>query len=231
MLLPLIDQVSACWLSAKHVESVQLLNGRARRCASQEGAALYAMLTLGFLDERADALAEHILRWQWPDGGWNCDKNPGAHSSSFHETWLPLRALALYARVRQHADAREAVARASEVFLSRRLFRRLRDGQVIKPSFLHLFYPPYWHYGILNGLKVMAEAGFIRDARCAEALEILASKRLPAGGFPAEYAYYGSEPSRKSNYSSVKWGAKSAVRMNEWVTAEALCVLTAAGRL
>jgi hypothetical protein len=29
-----------------------------------------------------------------------------------------------------------------------------------------LHYPCYWRYDILFGLKVMAEAGFIRDGRC-----------------------------------------------------------------
>jgi len=30
----------------------------------------------------------------------------------------------------------------------------------------------------------MADAGFIRDARCKDALDLLQSKRLPDGGFP-----------------------------------------------
>ncbi len=51
-------------------------------------------------------------------------------------------------------------------------------------DFLKLRYPCYWHYDILVGLKVMAEAGFLKDPRCREALDILVSKRLPDGGFP-----------------------------------------------
>ncbi|HEY3416460.1 MAG TPA: hypothetical protein VGM23_06225 [Armatimonadota bacterium] len=227
-LAPLVDQVCNCWLSEKHVAAVRTINGRARRCGSQEGNALYALLTLGFDDARADALAANLLRWQWPDGGWNCDKNPAASVSSFHETWLPLRALTLYGKIRGHAGARAAAARASEIFLARRLFRRLRDGNIIRSQFLQLAYPPYWHYGILIGLKVLAEAGCIHDPRCAEALDRLESKRLPDGGFPCEIQYSGSSPSSKS---PVKWGGKSTRQMNEWVTAEALCVLTAAGRM
>lgn len=230
-LAPLIDQVCACWLSEQHVNAVQVIDGRARRCVSQEGNTLYAMLALGFVDNRADRLAEHLLRWQWSDGGWNCDKAPAASTSSFHETWIPLHALARYARVRDHAEARAAVARAAEVFLVRRLFRRVHDGSVINPRFLQLCYPPYWHYHILYGLKVMAEAGYIGDPRCAEALGLLESKRLPDGGFPAEMTYYGTAPSRTSGYSLVNWGGKHQQRMNPWVTAEALCVLTAAGRI
>lgn len=230
-LAPLVDQVCNCWLSPRHVEAVQVIQGRARRCGSQEGNTLYALLKLGFDDERADRLAANLLWWQWPDGGWNCDKKPGAKTSSFHETWLPLRALALYGRRRNHAGATLATARAAEVFLSRHLFRRRRDGSVIRPGFLQLAYPAYWHYGILNGLKVIAEAGLICDERCTEALDVLESKRLPDGGFPAEVAYYGTARSRPSGYSPVKWGVKRTGQMNEWVTAEALTVLKAAGRL
>ncbi|MBI3973771.1 MAG: hypothetical protein HY332_21045 [Chloroflexi bacterium] len=97
-LVPLREQVLACWLSPRHVAGVPVIQGRPRRCASQEGNALWALLTLGLADERADALARNLLRWQWPDGGWNCDKRPEAASSSFHESLLPLRGLALYAR-------------------------------------------------------------------------------------------------------------------------------------
>jgi len=228
---PLIDQTCACWLSERHIQSVQTINGRARRCASQESNALYAMLTLGFTDERADRLAENLLRWQWPDGGWNCDKNPDASISSFHETWIPVRALALYARIRNHDGARIAVARAAELFLKRRLFRRLRNGNIMAPSFVKLCYPPYWHYSILNGLKVMAEAGFINDPRCAEALDLLEGKRLPDGGFPAETVYYATGAERRTGRSVVSWGGQRAAKVNPWVTAEALCVLAAAGRL
>ena len=41
------------------------------------------------------------------------------------------------------------------------MFKRKRDGSVIDKHFVLLSYPPYWHYNILFGLKVMAEAGFI----------------------------------------------------------------------
>ena len=56
-------------------------------------------------------------------------------------------------------------------------------------SNVRLHYPCYWHYDLLAGLKVMAEAGFIGDPRCREALDLLESKRLPGGGFPAEARY------------------------------------------
>ena len=81
------------------------------------------------------------------------------------------------------------------------------------------------------GLKVIAEAGFIQDERCADALDLLESKRLPDGGFPAEGKYYRVTKKPVSGRSMVSWGGVSKKRMNEFVTADALYVLKAAGRL
>jgi hypothetical protein len=243
-LLPLRDQVYEQWLSPDHAREracdteaavrkarpgVPILRGRARRCASQEGNALYATLALGMADERADQLAANLIRWQWPDGGWNCDRKAGATHSSFHETLIPLRGLALHARITGSAASRNAAERAAEVFLKRHMGWRQRDGAVIHPEFVKLHYPPYWHYDLLVGLKVMAEAGFIGDPRCAEALDLLASKRLPDGGFPAEGKYDRVVAAPESNGSLVDWGGTSKRRMNEFVTVDALAVLRASG--
>ena len=100
----------------------------------------------------------------------------------------------------------------------------------MNPEFLSLHYPCYWRYDILFALKVMSEAGFITDPRCAEALELLESKRLPDGGWPAEVRFY-SLTKGAGSYDRVDWGGVSRKQMNEWVTADALTVLAAAGRI
>ena len=76
-------------------------------------------------------------------------------------------------------------------------------------DFLQLHYPCYWHYDILFGLKVMAEAGFLQDPRCREALDILESKRLPDRGFPAEKKCYYVTPQVENGRSVVDWGGTS----------------------
>jgi len=204
-LAPIRDQVYGFWLSPSHTQErvvdresaryksnpgVPIIDGRARRCASQEGNALYATLALGLADERADRLAANLIRWQWPDGGWNCDRKTEARTSSFHETLLALRGLAWHADLTGCSESRRAFEKSAEFFLNRRLFRRLRDGTTIHESFLKLRYPHYWHYDILIALKVMAEAGLIGDPRCEEALAILESKRLADGGWRAEGKHY-----------------------------------------
>ena len=77
----------------------------------------------------------------------------------------------------------------------------------------------------------MAQAGFVHDPRCAEALDLLESKRLPDGGFAAEGKFYRTAASARTGRSTVDWGPTKAGRMNEFVTVEALLVLKAAGRL
>jgi hypothetical protein len=243
---PLRDRVLELWLGPQYFREyeaktkaagyngsgVPAMRGRYRRCASQQGNALYAITVLGIADEGADALAERLLHWQWPDGGWNCDRDPEADTSSFMETLTPMLGLDAYARERRSASAKKAARRASEVFLTRRLFKRRSDGKVIQPDFVALHYPLYWHYDVLGGLKAMARIGRIRDPRCRDALDLLESKRLPDGGWAAERKYYsGRSRTFKANAEHVDWGGTSTKRMNEWVTVDALAVLQAAGRI
>jgi hypothetical protein len=175
---------------ARLKQRIPVMDGRYRACASQQGNALHSVMKLGLEDERIHQLAERLLFWQWPDGGWNCDKEVTADTSTFIHTLWAMRGLALYADHTGDNSAREAVTRAAEVFLSRRMFKRASTGAVIRDSFTKLHYPLYWHYDILGGLKVFAEIGLLEDPRLVEALDLLESKQLPDGGWPAEERYY-----------------------------------------
>jgi hypothetical protein len=238
-LAPLRDQVYEWLFSEAHLKyskgrgpstgSVARTRGLARAHASMEGNALYYLHVLGLADDRTDELADRLLEWQWPDGGWNCDKRAGAHTSSFTESLIPLRGLVFHAHAKGGAY-RDSVRRAGNFFLERRLFKRKRDGRVISSKFMKLHHPCYWHYDILFGLKVMKEAGLVRDARCADALTILESKRLKDGGFPAEGAFYRMSNRRATGRSIVGWGDRSQRRMNEFITCDALGVLAASRR-
>jgi hypothetical protein len=243
-LSPAAKDVLDCWLDDYYFhefeprtpaqvylkKGVPLIDGRFRRCASQQGNALWSLLTLGLGGKRVDQLAERLVHWQWPDGGWNCDKAPSAHVSSFHETLLPLRGLALHAASTKNKTSANAANKAVEVFLERHLYKRLTNNNIINPEFLALHYPSYWHYDIRAGLKVMAEAGFIGDPRCGEALDLLESKRLPDGGWPAEARYYRVSKALANGTDYADWGPVRKQKMNEWVTVDALSVLRAAGR-
>jgi hypothetical protein len=208
---------------------VPVMQGRHRRCASQQSNALWSILTLGLANKQTEDFVERLLHWQWPDGGWNCDKNPAACHSSFMESILPLRALALYARTQGDERADAAVRKARGIFLKRKLFLRETDGTVMKKEFAMLHYPLYWHYDILHGLKVMMEIGAITDPRCRQALELLIEKQLPDGGWPAEKKYYRTGAGLENGNDYVDWGPTGKKQANPWVTVDALSVLQAAG--
>src|SRR6266850_2485548 len=176
-LLPLRKQVYGWLFSKEHQKSIRSIAGLTRRHASQEGNALFALLTLGLADERTEILAERLCEWQWPDGGWNCDTRPATAVSSFTESLIPLRALALHGQLTRNRQSQTAAKRAAEFFLKRRLFKRQRDGSIISPDFVKLHFPCYWHYDFLFGLKVMVESGFIQDERCRDGLEFNGSHK------------------------------------------------------
>jgi hypothetical protein len=216
----------------KGKDAIPVMQGRYRTCASQQGNALYSLLRLGIPDERIHQLAERLRYWQWPDGGWNCDKNPEAKTSTFIHTLYAMRALALYAEHTSDTASRECAQRASEVFLKRKLYKRVTNGKIIKEEFVKLHYPLYWHYDILGALKVFAEIGMTDDTRFEDALNLLEEKELPDGGWPAESRYYtkvSNDFSRNADY--VNWGGARQKKMNPWVTADALFVLKSFGRL
>lgn len=244
-LKPLRDDLQTQWLAPDYYEEfeattkasvyrrsgVPVMMGRHRRCASQQANALWAIFKLGLENQQTHDFVERLLHWQWPDGGWNCDKNPDACHSSFMESVLPLRALSLYADRTGNTDTRAAADRAAEVFLDRELYLGKRSGEPIRKEFTALHYPLYWHYDFLHGLKVMAEAGYIRDQRCQKALDLLEEKQLPDGGWPAEKRYYrtGQEPAHGND--DLDWGGAGKRKMNPWVSADALYVLHEAGRI
>jgi hypothetical protein len=237
-LLHLRDQVYDWLFSQKFLKSIKTIQGRVRRCASQEGNAIYYSHVLGIMDERTEQLVDRLLEFQWPDGGWNCDKNPKAYHSSYHESLLPLRALISHKNESklQFPKSREnkiqdAIINAKEVFLKRELFLSASSGEIIHPHFTLLHFPYYWRYNILFALKVLNEGEFLPDPRCEKALSLIESKELPTGGFPAEKKYYTFSRTAKSSRSVVNWGGARKQQLNEWVTSEVFSLFKNVGRL
>lgn len=218
------------WLTGSaHRQRIPRINGLTRRCASQEGNALAVCCRLGLAeDPRVQQLAQSLEEWQWPDGGWNCDKREEAHHSSFYESLAPLWGLLEYHRATGDDTCLKAAERAGELFLRHRMFRSESTGEVVNPEWLKLHYPLYWHYDILQGLRIIALSGRLQDPRTDEALDMIESKRLPDGRWRPE-GYYWRPPGRKgSTVEVVDWGRR---RPNRMITLNALRVLKTAGRL
>jgi len=176
------------WLTGEsHKKSIKLINGRTRRCASQEGNALFVCARIGLADDpRVRYLAESLVKWQWPDGGWNCDKHPEANHSSFHESITPLRGLIEYYRVTGDNAVKSAIKKTTELFLRHHLLRSEKTGDIIDPEWLKLHYPTYWHYDILFGMRILSLLGPLSEKRLKDSLDLLEKKRLPDGGWKSD---------------------------------------------
>lgn len=207
----------------------RVIDGLPRAHASIHGNALGACTRLGLApDERTERLAEAIISWQWPDGGWNCDNRADGHRSSFHESWRTAWGLREYAAATGHTGAREAAERAVELFLQHRLFRRGGTGEPINARWLSTPYPPYWHYDVLSALLVITLAGRCTDPRASDALDLLEGKRRADGRWNAQAQWWRSA-NRRVTPEVVDWGP--AGEPNLMVTFNALRVLAAAGRV
>jgi hypothetical protein len=217
------------WLSSsRHRNKIKTIAGLTRRCASQEGNALAVASRVGLAhDERARLLAQSLMEWQWPDGGWNCDVSATGRRSSFHETLAPAWGLHEYAAATGDTDAAQAARRAAELFLDHRLFRSKTTGRVINQKWLGLHYPPYWHYDVLHALLVLARIGVVTDPRANDAFDVLEHKRLKDGRWRPS-AYWWNTPGATRAPEAVNWGRG---RSNEMITLNALRALKAANRL
>jgi hypothetical protein len=179
---PGIDQ-EAGWLTST-VDDPCRVDGRSRRHASMEGNAVYAFSRLGFAQHPTTrCLVEALIEWQWPDGGWNCDRRRTAHRSSFHESVTPALGLAAYAHRTGDEAALAAADRTAELLLEHRLFRSQGTGEPIHPSWTRPHYPPYWHYDVLQGLRLLYAVGRLDDPRASAALDLLEQSRRRDGTF------------------------------------------------
>lgn len=207
---------------------------RPRRCASMEGNTIWSQLVLGIIDdEHVPLLVNRLVAFQWPDGGWNCDKRPGAQTSSVQETLLPLRGLACWYRATGDERARRAANRAAEFLLARRLLWRKRDGALIEPEWggpVDKIHYPIRFYDVLSVLLVMTEMGMVRDPRCREALDLLERKRLTDGTFPVEWTNVTKTDRIETRGTFADWGIIHKKKGNALVTVDALYVLREAGR-
>ena len=189
-------------------------------CGAIEGNALYYLLFLELDDGCADALAQRLAG--------SLPKSLGRSPAAFGQALTALRGLALHARLRADKASGDAVAHLAEHLLAHHLYQK-PDGSPLSADCASLHYPCYEHCDFLFALKVMVEAGHLADTRCREALDLLQSKQLADGSFPAERKHYRVGRVGKGDDSLVDWGRPNRSRPNLHVTCDALGVLHAAG--
>jgi hypothetical protein len=179
-------------------------------------------LALGGYFRRPDeALARRLLDEQLPDGGWNCDA-PKSTRSSFHSTLCVLEGLREHERAAGPSEALALACRRGEAYLLERgLFRRRSTGDVALPAFLSFSFPPRYHYDVLRALDYLRAAGVAPDARMADAIGVVESKRQPDGTWLLDDAHaetldfaWGEAVGAPS-----RWNTLRALRVLRWYAA------------
>jgi hypothetical protein len=95
----------------------------------------------------------------------------------------PAIGFASYAHQTGAAAALAAAARTAELLLQHQLFRVHGTGEPIHPSWTKLHYPPYWHYDVLQGLRLLQAVDRLDDPGAGDALELVESSRRRDGTF------------------------------------------------
>lgn len=210
-------------------------HGEVEECIN--GGVLAAGAYFGVLGAGSDRIIARLLDEQLPDGGWNCEPREESERSSFDSTLCVLEGLLRYEQAITGGTGTGAVAdgaaaptadlaavtaarrRGEEYLLDRNLFRRRSTGEIVLPRYRNFSFPTYWFYDVLRALDHFRSAGDAPDARVADAVDLLLSKRGDDGRWLAGQPWHGEvyfaldapegEPSR--------WNTLRALRVLRWV--------------
>jgi hypothetical protein len=167
-------------------------------------------------------IVDRLLGEQMADGGWNCEQENGSVRGSFDTTINVLEGLLEFERsTGADGDVASARRRGEEYLLERRLLHRLSDGEIPQGRWLKAGFPYSWNYDVVRVLDYLRRARPGPDARMAEALDIVGSKRDGAGRWPLEVGYLDELP--------VDLGAEVG-EPSRWITLRGLRILRWARR-
>lgn len=191
--------------------------------------AIYASIVLGLANTETDELAANLLRYQWPGGGWNCNKLPRTRGPTIVHTAYGLNGLATYRLRKKSRAVSRAIEDAAEVLLQRQVYQKRSNGKPLRPVYTRLSYPYPRLYDFMTGLHVLVRSGHIRDPRCESALNLLESKFMTGQGWAAERRLY-SHTKGKEDFTNAYWENETLGKASLFLTVDALEILRAAGR-
>ncbi len=164
-----------------------------------------------------DGIVARLLGEQLEDGGWNCEAEFGSVRSSFHTTICVLEGLLAHERATGATATVDARRRAEDYLLQRRLLRRLGTGEVVTPEWTSFSFPTWWHYDVLRGLEHFRAVGGEPDARLAEAVDLVRSKRRQDGTWALENTHPGAVHLRmEEDGAPSRWNTLRALRVLRW---------------
>ena len=189
------------------------------------------VVTLGaYFGQDVTRIVQRLLGEQMADGGWNCEQENGSTRGSFHTTINVLEGLLEHARATGgSADLTAALERGQEYLLERRMLRRLSNGELIDSAFTRFSFPTGWHYDALRGLDYLRAAGVTPDARVAEAIDLMRSRRDANGRWPLEHPHESEMVTARLRDLEFSMDEREG-RPSRWNTVRALRVLRWAGR-
>ena len=193
--------------------------GRERSETCVTGMVLSILAHFRYRDSRLDTIADHLLKAQMADGGWNCRRPLGATHASMNTTISVLEGLRLL-DLHHGGGTRTLPAaqrRGREFLLAHRLFRSHRTGHVIKSEFTRFVFPPRWHYDILRALDYFQAVGAPRDSRLSEAIDVVRGRRGRDGRWSLEYSYHGKTYFQLERVGTPsRWNTLRALRVLKW---------------
>jgi hypothetical protein len=176
-----------------------------------------------YFGQDVQGIVERLLREQMADGGWNCEQERGSSRGSFHTTICVLEGLLEYERAMGGSPAVTAAReRGQNYLLERRMFRRRSTGELIDPAWTQFSFPTGYHYDVLRGLDYLRSAHITPDARMAEAIDLVDSKRDASGRWPLENVHpdqLDAEPGTEQGQPS-RWNTLRALRVLDWYSAQ-----------
>ena len=224
-LVPYRDHVYR-WLRRleREYDGPLFIRGTHRVHASFHANAIYASVKLGVANDDTDELCANLLRYQWPGGGWNCNKKPATKGPTIVHTAFGLQGLSTYRSRRPSDELTRAIDAAAEVLLERQVYLKRSNGQPLRPVYTKLSYPYPRLYDFMAGLHILTRAGYVTDPRCANALDLLESKLLPGEGWPMERKLFTHSPG-KDGFTHAPWEDVTLGRANLLLTIDALEIL------
>lgn len=178
------------------------------------------------------AIVARLLTEQLADGGWNCEAPDRSRRSSFNTTICVLEALLEYEQSgvpgsRRSPEVTAARLRGQEYLLERHLMRRRSTGELIVrdrksgADWSRFAFPAWWHYDVLRGLDYLRRARAIPDARVAEAIALVTSKRDEEGQWPLETQHVGRMPVATDDGEGrpSRWNTLRSLRVLAWYAA------------
>ena len=172
-----------------------------------------------YFGEDMQGVVDRLLGEQMSDGGWNCEQERGSTRGSFHTTICVLEGLLEHERATGGSPAVKAAREQGQEFLlERHMLRRLSTGEVIDPAWTRFSFPTGYHYDVLRGLEYLRRTGITPEARMAEAIDIVVSKRGAEGRWLLENVHsdqLDAEPGVTEGQPS-RWNTLRALRVLKW---------------